>query len=92
MKLVRRNREHRYLENTFRIIDVRPVKTQIIFRCKDGQILLFVVTNRHVNSSSWRDYKSLVKYIMVSMKVLLAFCGISDLGLHCLLRPVCPNT
>ena len=33
------------------------------------QILPFVVTNRHVNSSSWRDYKSLVKYITVSVKV-----------------------
>ena len=53
---------------------MRPVKTQIIFRCKGSQILPFVVTNRHVNSSSWRDYKSLVKYVTVSVKVLHAFC------------------
>ena len=34
--------------NTFRTQDVRPEKTQIIFRCKGGQILPVVVTNRHV--------------------------------------------
>ena len=28
-----------------------------------------LVTDMHVNSSSWRDYKSLVKYITVSVKV-----------------------
>ena len=72
---------------------MRPVKTQIIFRCKGGQILPVVVTNRHVhvNFSSRRDYKSLVKYITVSVKVQMRSVA-SDLGLHCLLRHVCPNT
>ena len=69
---------------------MRPVKTQIIFRCKDGQILPFVVTNGHVNSSSWGDYKSLVKYITLSVKVYMRSAA-SDLGLHCLLRPVSLN-
>ena len=68
---------------------MRPVKTQIIFRCKGSQILPFVVANRHVKSSSWRDYKSLVKYIIFS-EGLKCFAA-SDLGLNCLLRPVCPN-
>ena len=73
---------------------MRPVKTQIIFRCKGGQILPVVVTNRHVhvNFSSRRDYKSLVKYITVSVKVHQMRSVASDLGLHCLLRHVCPNT
>ena len=41
-----------------------------------GQSDFAVCANRHVNSSSWRDYKSLVKYITVSVKVLHAFCGV----------------
>ena len=49
MKLLRGNREHGNLETLLEQYDVRPVKTQIIFRCKGGQILPFVVTNRHVN-------------------------------------------
>ena len=64
---------------------MRPVMMQMFFRCKGGQVLLFVVTNRHVNSSSWRDYKSLVKYIAISVKVQMCSAA-SDLGLHCLLR------
>ena len=80
MKLVRGNREHGNLENTFRTIR-RATSEDSDHRCKGSQILPFVVTNRHVNSSSWSDYKSLVKYITISVKVL-----------HCLLRPVCPNT
>ena len=28
------------------------------------------------NTGTWRDYKSLVKYITVSVKVLHAFCGV----------------
>ena len=72
MKLVRGNREHGNSENTFRTI--RRATSE------DSDHLpmqrLFVVTNRHVNSSSWRDSKSLIKYITVSVKVLHAFCGI----------------
>ena len=71
---------------------MRPVKTQIIFRCKGGQILPFVVTNGHVNSSSWRDYKSLVKIHHRFSEGFYMRSAASDLGLHCLLRPVCPNT
>ena len=87
MELVRGNREHGNLETLL------GHKTQIIIRCKGGQILPVVVTNRHVhvNVSSRRDYKSLVKYITVSVKVQMRSVA-SDLGLHCLLRHVCPDT
>ena len=88
MKLVRGNREHGNLESTFRTIR-RATSEDSDHRCKGSQILPFVVTNRHINFSSWSDYKFLVKYITVSVKVLHAA---SDLGLHCLLMPVCPNT
>ena len=70
MKLVRWDREHGSLENIFRTI--RRVTSE---DSDHLQILPFVITNRHVNSSSWRDYKSLVNYITVSVKILCAVCG-----------------
>ena len=75
MKLVRGNRENGNLENTFMTIR-RATSEDSDHRCKGSQILPFVLTNRHVKSSSWSDYKSLVKYITVSVTVLRAFCGV----------------
>ena len=63
------------MEHTFRTIK-RATSEDSDHLPMHSQILPFVVTNRHVNSSSWRNYKSLVKYITISIKVLHAFCGV----------------
>ena len=76
MKLILGNRDHGNSEITLRTIRrVRPVKTQIIFPCKGGQSLLFVVTDMHANSSSWRNYKSGQIHHRFS-EGLNVFCGV----------------
>ena len=59
------------MENTFRTIR-RATSEDSDHLPMQGQS---VVANRHVNSSSWRNYKSLVKYISFS-EGLNAFCGV----------------
>ena len=64
------------MEHTFRTIRRATSEDSDHLLMQGQSVLPFVVTNRHVNSSSWRNYESLVKYITVSVKVLHAFCGV----------------
>ena len=69
MKLVRG--EHGNLENAFSTIR-RATSEDSDHLLMQGQSDFAVCDN----TGTWRDYKSLVKYITVSVKVLHAFCGI----------------
>ena len=76
MKLARGEQGTGNLEKTFRTIRRATSEDSDHLPMQGQSDLPFVVTNWHVNSSSWRDYKSLVKYITVSVKILHVFCGV----------------
>ena len=64
------------MEHTFRTIR-RATSEDSDHLLMQGQSDFAVCGNKQArNSSSWRDYESLVKYITVSVKVLHAFCGV----------------